>query len=143
MRAVFDCMVFLQAASRSTGPAAALLQAVRDGRLELVISPEVVAEVRDVLTRPRTLQRFPTLTEEAVDVFVSDIEARAITVSDVPRAFALERDPKDEPYLDLAIASGAAYLTTWDRDLLDLMGDEEFRRQFPTLTILSSCWIRS
>jgi predicted nucleic acid-binding protein len=37
---------------------------------------------------------------------------------------------------NLAIASGAAYLATWDKDLLDLMGDEGARQQFPALTIL-------
>ena len=36
-RVVSDCMVYLQAAARLTGPAGACLQAVRDGRLELVI----------------------------------------------------------------------------------------------------------
>jgi putative PIN family toxin of toxin-antitoxin system len=129
-------MVYLQAAARLTGPAAACLEAVRDGRIELILSPQVVAEIRDVLTRPRTLRKFPALTAEAVDVFVRDVQARAIAVSNVPRAYALERDPKDEPYLDLAIASGAKYLATWDKDLLDLMGDEDFRKRFPELTIL-------
>jgi predicted nucleic acid-binding protein len=55
---------------------------------------------------------------------------------DVPVAMELERDPKAEPYLNLAIASSATYLVTWDEDLLDLMGKEEFRRRFPTLAIL-------
>jgi putative PIN family toxin of toxin-antitoxin system len=129
-------MIFLQAAARPAGPAAACLQAARDGRLELVISPEIVAEVRDVLTRPKTLRKFQALTVEAVDVFVRGIVSFAVTVSDVPSVVVLERDPKDEPYLNLAIASGAAYLATWDKDLLDLMGDEGSRQQFPTLTIL-------
>jgi putative PIN family toxin of toxin-antitoxin system len=129
-------MVFLQAAARSTGPAAACLEAVRDGRLELVISPDVVAEVRDVLTRPKTLRKFPALTLEAVEAFVRDVEGRAVALTEVPRVFVLARDPKDEPYLNLAIASEADYLVTWDRDLLDLMGDEGFRQKFPTLTIL-------
>ena len=40
------------------------------------------------------------------------------------------------PYLNLAIASSAAYLTTWDKDLLDLMNMVEFRQRFPLLTIL-------
>lgn len=135
-RAVFDCMVFLQAAASSTGPAAACLQAVREGRLELVICRQIIVEVRDVLTRPKTLRKFPALTVEAVETFVRDIEALAVSLSDAPRVFVLERDPKDEPYLNLALASGAAYLTTWDRDLLDLMGDEGFRRRLPGLIIL-------
>ncbi|MBV8610380.1 MAG: PIN domain-containing protein, partial [Singulisphaera sp.] len=54
-RVVFDCMVLLQAAARVTGPAAACLRAVREGRLELFLSPEILSEVRDVLTRPKTL----------------------------------------------------------------------------------------
>jgi putative PIN family toxin of toxin-antitoxin system len=129
-------MDFSQAAARSTGPAAACLEALRDGRLELVISPEIVAEVRDVLTRPKTVRKFPALTPEAVEVFVRDVEARAVALTEVPRVFALARDPKDEPYINLAIASEAEYLITWDLDLLDLMGDEGFRQKFPTLTIL-------
>ncbi len=36
----------------------------------------------------------------------------------------------------VAIAAQADYLTTWDKDLLDLMGDTEFRQWFPALTIL-------
>jgi len=55
---VFDCMVFLQAAARSSGPAAACLQAVRERKVELVISSEIIAESRDVLTRPRTVRKF-------------------------------------------------------------------------------------
>src|SRR5262245_31430323 len=120
-RVVFDCMVFLQAAARSSGPAAACLQAVREGKVELVISSGILAEVRDVLTRPRTARKFPTLTLEAVDSYLEDIESLSVSFFDVPVAMALDRDPKDEPYLNLAIASSAAYLTTWDNDLLDLM----------------------
>ena len=135
-RVVFDSMVFLQAAARSSGPAAACLHAVREGKVELVISSEIIAEIRDVLTRPRTARKFPTLTVEAVDLYVKDVESLAVSFSDVPVAMVLERDPKDEPYLNLAIATSAVYLTTWDNDLLDLMGVEEFRQRFPALTIL-------
>ena len=43
-------------------------------------------------------------------------------VADVPRVFALPRDPKDEPYVDLAIAVEPSYLVTWnDRHLTYLM----------------------
>ena len=93
-RVVFDCMVFLQAAARSTGPSAACLQAVRDGRFQLLIHPEILAEVRDVLTRPKTFRKFPTLTVEAVDVFVRSIVELAVMVFDAPSVIVLERDPR-------------------------------------------------
>jgi predicted nucleic acid-binding protein len=72
-RAVFNCVILLQAAARRSGPAAECLQAVRGGRLKLFLSPDFLAEVRDVLSRPKTLRKFPALTPEAVDVFLDDV----------------------------------------------------------------------
>ena len=53
-----------------------------------------------------------------------------------PSAYALPRDPNDEPYLNVAIAANATFLVSRDLDLLDLMQDATFRQQFPSLTIL-------
>jgi hypothetical protein len=54
-----------------------------------------------------------------------------------PHVFSYPRDPDDEPYINLAIAAAAQYLVSWDKDLLDLMRDEDFRQRFPGLTILN------
>jgi uncharacterized protein len=134
--AVFDCMVFVQALANAKGPACACYELVRSGRLLLSVSPEVITEVGDVLSRPKVRRKLPALTDETVEVFLRDVLGRATMLSDVPEAFRLERDPKDERYINLAVASDASYLVTWDRDLLDLMNDEGFRQQFPHLTIL-------
>ena len=135
-RAVFDCVILLQAAARRSGPAAECLQAVRDGRLELFLSPDIIAEVRDVLSRPKTLRKFPVLTPEAVDVYLADVANHATTLATVPKIFTLARDPKDEPYIDLAAAIQARYLVSRDKDLLDLMDDDTFRQQFPGLLVI-------
>ena len=129
-------MVFVQTMANAKGPACACYELVRSGRLVLYVSPEILAEVGDVLSRPKVRRKLPTLTDEAVEAFLRDVIGRAVILSQVPEAFKLERDPKDERYLNLALASRAAYLVTWDRDLLDLMNDEGFRQQFPQLTIL-------
>jgi uncharacterized protein len=134
--AVFDCMVFVQALANAKGPACACYELVRGGRLTLYVSPEIVAEVGDVLGRPKVRRKLPTLTDERVEAFLRDVLGRAAMLSDVPETFRLERDPKDERYINLAVAADASYLVTWDRDLLDLMNDEGFRQQFPHLMIL-------
>jgi putative PIN family toxin of toxin-antitoxin system len=129
-------MVFLQGAGRPAGPARACFRLVEEGRVTLLVSTEILAEVRDVLTRPKIQRKFPLLSAGWVETFVGNVESKAVLLAEIPRAFTLERDPKDEPYLNLALAAGANYLVSHDRDLLDLMADEHFRRRYPALNIL-------
>jgi putative PIN family toxin of toxin-antitoxin system len=137
-RAVFDCMVFLQASARPTGPAARLfVDFVERGRLELCISDAILEEVRDVLGRPRIRAKNPAITDDFVAKFFSRIKQVASRLEPVPHVFTLPRDPDDEPYLDLAIAVAADYLVTRDKDLLDLMLDPLFCAHYPRLTVLN------
>ncbi len=135
-RVVFDCMVFLQGAARPSSPARACFRTVDDGLVTLCISPLILTELRDVLSRPELVKRFPALSPEWVTEFVESVVGKALVVSDVPNDFTLPRDPKDEPYINLAIATRAGFLVSRDRDLLDLMADADFRRRFPSLQIV-------
>ena len=105
------------------------------------MSREILAEVRDVLARPRVRQQFSTLTDQLVDRFLVAIEAQAMIVSEVPPVFYFDRDPKDEPYLNLAIAASANYLVSRDKDILDLADPstpdgKRLRLQAPELQIV-------
>ncbi len=133
---VFDCMIYLQAAISARGPAHALIQAAEVLAVRLYVSQDVLAEVLDVLTWPPSRRRFPHLTEARVRGFLAQIPEYAVLVDDVPHVFEYPRDPKDEKYVDLALAAGARYLVSRDKDLLDLMEDEDFLRRFPGLTVL-------
>lgn len=134
--AVFDCMVYLQAVTNAAGPAFACFRLVDEGRLSLVVSPVILAEVREVLNRPALQRKFPHLTTERVGEFLQVVDAKVVILHQVPEAFSYPRDPDDEPYINLAIAAGARYLVSRDKDLLDLMNAPDFRRQFSSLTIL-------
>jgi putative PIN family toxin of toxin-antitoxin system len=133
--AVFDCMVFLQAATSDRGPAFACLSLVESGQVALYVSPAVLEEVRDVLTRPKIQAKFPHLTAARVDVFLQKIAALATVVGDVPDGGLVIRDPDDLPYLNLAIAGNVDCIVTRDNDLLDLMKDPSFVDKYPRLRI--------
>jgi len=77
--------------------------------------------INDVLNRPAIQNRFPQFSADRIAAFLGRISNLATSVKDVPSEFRYERDPDDEPYLNLAIASKAEFLVTRDRDLLDLM----------------------
>jgi uncharacterized protein len=140
-KVVFDCNVYLQALIKETGPAAACLTLFENGTIELCVSEALLTELRDVLTRPKLQLRYSSLTEERADRLIASLRQRAKLLKSVPHVFRYSRDPKDEPYLNLAIAAGAAYLISRDDDLLDLMTGvtpdcKEFRQRFRRIRIV-------
>jgi putative PIN family toxin of toxin-antitoxin system len=140
--AVFDCVVLLQAAVSKKGPAFACRGFVDSGQVRIFLSPDVLAEVTDVLNRPELQRKFKTLTPEVADTFLRDLTDKADFLSDIPKVFAYPRDPNDEPYINLAAAADARYLVTWDNDLLDLMDGTtavglDFQQRFPHLRVLT------
>jgi putative PIN family toxin of toxin-antitoxin system len=134
-------VVFLQGAARESGPAGRCFRLMDDGALTLYLCDQILAEITEVLRRPKLQQRFPTLTADRVDAFLGRLQKKAILINSVPEVFTYPRDPDDEPYINLALASHAHYLVTWDKDMLDMADDDttdgkSFRQNFPDLRIV-------
>jgi putative PIN family toxin of toxin-antitoxin system len=128
---VFDCVVFLQGLIKESGPAVTCLERFEHGRFLLAVSPEILAELHDVLFRSSLRESFPLLTKEKADQLIDLLLFKGKLYRKVPTRFELPRDPNDEPYLNLAIEAEARFLVTRDRDLLDLMRwDTEEGRNF-------------
>lgn len=107
--AVYDCMLFLMYAARPER-VHETFELIDDRRVTYCLSAEVIAEIRDVLTRPKHQQRFPGLTRSRVDEVIAEISRQAHFVKMVPDLYQLERDPKDSKYINLALSAGARYL---------------------------------
>jgi putative PIN family toxin of toxin-antitoxin system len=140
VRAVYDCMIFLQAAS-NPDRIHSTFRLVDSGTVILCVSADVLAEVRDVLTRPRHMEKFPALTAEHVSDFIATIASRSKLYDNVPDTYTVHRDPKDSRYVNLALAAGAEFLVSWDKHLLGLMDERlpegsDFRSRYPALRIV-------
>jgi putative PIN family toxin of toxin-antitoxin system len=136
-KVVFDCNVFLQAVVNPNGPAGRCKKLVDCGEVELFVSEDVLAEVAEVLSRPRTRKLAPALTIEVIEAFIADIRLKSNCLRNVPEEYRLERDPKDEPYINLAIVAGAKFIVSRDNDLLDLMKPDGKRRA--SFSAVSQC----
>jgi putative PIN family toxin of toxin-antitoxin system len=133
-------MIFLQAASKPHR-VHSTFRVVDSSRVMLCISAEVLAEIRDVLTRPGHRQKFPALTDEHVSAFIATIASRSKLFDNVPPVYTVRADPKDSRYVNLAVAAEAKYLVSWDKHLLGLMDEQsaegaDFRGRYPGLRIL-------
>ena len=139
--AVYDCMLFFRAASRPSR-VHPLFELVDQGRVLIALGPDVLAEIRDVLKRPKLVAKYPALTSEAVDAFVAQYLYLATWIDNVPEHYSLVRDPKDSKYLNLAITANAPYVVTTDLDLLDQMdpssiAGQDFRSRYPAIEVVT------
>ena len=125
MAVILDVNVFVSAALSSKGPSAMLVRALRDGALEVVVSPQLLAELDDVLRRPR-FRRFVTLDE--VDELLHDLATLCRLEPDPEPGAPVLRDKKDDYLVFLARAIDAECIVSGDADLTD----ESFEP--PTLT---------
>ncbi len=136
-----DTGVFLRASINETNVSSSLLRRAAAGEVQLCVSRELIAEVRDVLTRTEIRAKNARLDDAALETFLQEIETQSRLIEPLPQHFHYERDPDDEHILNLAIEVGAAYIVTFDKDLLDLMqsgreAERDFQARFPGITIL-------
>jgi putative PIN family toxin of toxin-antitoxin system len=141
-RVVLDTVVLVQALISGRGPGAVCVERLKVGQFILLTSDELLAELNDVPLRPALTRKYTHLTAHLVDNFVREIEARALFIPSPPNAFQLPRDPKDEPFIDVAVAGGANYIVTWNARHLtylmkrDTVEGKDFCSRFPTIQIV-------
>ena len=101
--AVFDCVVYVQAVLSSRGPAFACLSLAEEEHITLYVSPEILDEVKRSLASSSLRRKYSKITDESVETFLERVVAGASLTQNPPPVFSLRRDPKDEPYVNLAI----------------------------------------
>ena len=121
MRIVLDSNILIGALITKGTPPDRLYQAWLKGEIELVTSTVQLAEVADVLARPR-LQKYLDADEAAA--ILENIDTRALILDDPPNV-DLSPDPKDNPILAAAIAGKADLIVSGDKKHMLALGAVE------------------
>ena len=111
MRVVLDTNVLIGALITSGTPPNALYRAWLRDEFDLVTSAAQIAEIADVVSRPR-LEKFIDA-NEAADI-LDYLGLRAIILDDPPGVH-LSPDPRDNPILAAAIAGNADLIVSGDK----------------------------
>lgn len=115
MRAVIDTNVLLSAFIKRQSTSGRVLEHVRSGRVTPIYSAAMLDELLDVLGRPRFQRRY-FIRSEDIDALFALLQAAGepvvvqIQVTDC-------RDPKDNKFLEAALAGRAACIISGDEDL--------------------------
>ena len=113
--ALLDTNVWISAFLKPTGPPGQVVASWRRGDFTAVTSLSQIAEIAEVLGRPRLTRRFKYPRRDA-EAFVRLIAARADVVQ-ISGDLQVCRDPDDNVILEAAIRGKSRYLVTRDDDL--------------------------
>ena len=129
LRVVLDTNVLLSGIAYPASIPGQILAAWRHGSLEVILSGNILDELRRVL--PRLAYRHGLSASEMADL-VDILAIRVELIEPVPDTDPSLRDSNDQPVLGTLLAAmqaaGVDYLITGDKDLLALAG------RYPVLT---------
>lgn len=117
MRAVLDPNVLVSALISGTGPPREIVAAWTQGRFDLIVSPVLFGELRDVLARPKFRRWVSTATAAE---FIDGLRDDALVIDDPSARPGLSADPGDDYLVALAQAGNADYLVSGDRHLINI-----------------------
>jgi putative PIN family toxin of toxin-antitoxin system len=106
-RIVLDTNVLISAALKPQGQQALVVYLVALGAVELFVSSEVLAEYREVFSRPK----FADLDQAAVSRLLSQVESAATMVTTTARLSISKHEP-DNRFYECAEEAAADYIVT-------------------------------
>ena len=120
LRVVIDTNLLVSALLTHQGNPAKILDLFQKEQIEIVISRQILEEMKRVLGYPK-IQRRHEWTSQEISRFLEELEQLCIVV-DPPRREVpiLQNDPSDDKYLDCAVVGEVDYVITGDKDLLEL-----------------------
>lgn len=117
LRVVLDPGVLIAAVISKSGAPAELLDRWRDGEFDVVVSPNLLDELEDVLLR----SKFSALASgDEVRAYVEALAAGGVAFDDPAEPPAVTSDPGDDYLVALAVAVGADAIVSGDRHLTEL-----------------------
>lgn len=121
-----DTNILVSAALKRGSKPDTLLRRWIAGDFLIVTSPVAVAELSDVLNRPRIREKY-RLTDQDIRDFVRQFSRQAILVSGTSISGVVVADPKDDMFISCAAEGQARYIISGDQHLLELRSYERIR----------------
>lgn len=115
-RVVLDTNVIISGTIASQGSPARILDAWRDGRIDVITCPKIVAEVAEKLRLPRISERY-RLSIRQIDELVDLLSTAAELVPGTEPVSPAPPDPDDTMLFAATLESDAEWIVTGDAKL--------------------------
>jgi putative PIN family toxin of toxin-antitoxin system len=125
LRAVVDTNILIRAVIMPSGTVGPVITRLRERDYTLVYSQPLMDELLEKLALPRIRKKYH-LNDQDIDALLALIALRGELVTPT-RKVKICRDPKDDMFIEAALASNAEVIVTGDEDLLTLKKFETVR----------------
>jgi uncharacterized protein len=136
-RVVLDANILVSALIVKVGKPAQILEQAH--QLELLISEEILSEVKRVLHYPRIMRRYK-IDEDTISTYLESIRAKSEIVDVHTNLKIVQSDPDDDKFFACAVDGKADYIVSGDPHLLTIQEYQGIRVVSPAafLNLLST-----
>ena len=114
IRAVYDTNILVSAFIGKGAPYKAL-NTVYEGKVRLILSPDILLEFEDVISRPKFRYKETHIRKIITLIFQASLIVEPDIAVDI-----VKDDPTDNRIIEAAISGNAKYIVTGDKHLLSL-----------------------
>lgn len=139
IRVVFDTNVFISALFNPKRPPAQLLELALQGKIRLIVSPQLIEEIERVLTYPKVkklLKKRKTALAEVIEGLAKILQVAVLTPGELS-VEAIAADPADDMILAGAVEGHADFIISGDQHLLNLKNYQGIKMVTPAAFLAS------
>ena len=119
IKVVLDANIFVSAVIKSPSTPARILELVKEKKIILISSNEILSEVRTALLYPK-LCKIHHRTQKDINQFIKNMTRISLIVPDKTKIYEIQDDPSDNKYLSAALEGNADFIVSGDHHLKEL-----------------------
>jgi len=125
-KVVLDANVFVSAVLRPHSDLAKIFELLREDKIKLVLSEDILSEIRAALLYPKIRKRHRR-SEKEIEEFLNKASQASILAQGTINTDRIREDPADNKYLSAALEVNADFIVSGDHHLKDLKVFEGIR----------------
>jgi len=126
LKVVLDANIFVSAVLKPHSDLAKIFELVREDKIKLILSEDILSEIRAVLLYPKIKKRHRR-TRKEIDEFLNKASQASILAQGRIGTDEIREDPADNKYLSSALEAKADFIISGDHHLKDLKVFEGIR----------------
>ena len=126
LKVVLDANIFVSAVLKPHSDLAKIFELVREDQIKLILSEDILPEMRAVLLYPKIKKRHGRSRKE-IEEFLNKASQASILAQGRIDSDVMREDPADNKYLSAALEAKADFIISGDPHLKNLKGFEGIR----------------